>query len=305
MKKPHILFLCFILLICTSAQAQFRKALPNNRAARNDARLNIGLVGGPNFTTWFHFKSEESANWFLVDYKPKVSFNHLFESFGYFGGLSLEYMLGKNTSIGFNAIYSQNNVFLQYVNYFFPCGYQDYVYKEYNLKADYKSVEAYVPLTYYVSLGATKNVKPYFYIAPRVSYIFKGDMAYNTLTIDSTLLSPELNEQGVPVEKWKVDSILSEPLTVPFNTSNFRRLNVGGTVGIGSLFRINTSNYYMLVKFDVSANMNAISTYHAGEVANNEFNHLRYTLTGQASLTFMLPVKKRLKDACVKWGKYN
>ena len=106
MKNLHILLLGFLLLLGITATAQFRKALPNNRlnGQIRDARLNIGLVGGTNFTTWFHFNNEES----------------------------------------------------------FPNGYQQYVHKEYNLKAKYQSVEAYAPLTYYINLSANKNIKPYF-----------------------------------------------------------------------------------------------------------------------------------------------
>ena len=301
MKNLHILLLGFLLLLGITATAQFRKALPNNRlnGQIRDARLNVGLVGGTNFTTWFHFNNEESAQWYLVKYAPHFDTSNYLSNFGYFGGVALEYMLGKNTSIGFNAVYAQNNLNMAYVNDIFPNGYQQYVHKEYNLKAKYQSVEAYAPLTYYINLSANKNIKPYFYIAPRVSYIFKGDMVYNSLTTDSVLVAPG------PPQQWRLDTLSFSTDSVPFNGSNFRRLNVGATLGFGSLFRINTTNYYMLVKFDVSANMNAISTYHKGEVVNNEFNHKRYTATAQASLTFMLPVKKRLKDACVKWGRYN
>ena len=82
-------------------------------------------------------------------------------------------------------------------------------------------------------------------------------------------------------------------------------VKVGATVGVGSLFRINTSNYYFLVKFDVSANMNGIPTFKKGEVDNNEFNYLRFSTDAHATLTFMLPIKKQLKGACMDWGEYD
>ena len=86
LKKLHIL-LCFILLTSVTATAQFRKALPNTRMPFNDARLNVGLVGGANFTTWFHFNSEESAQWYLVRYAPHFDTSNYFSNFGYFGGI--------------------------------------------------------------------------------------------------------------------------------------------------------------------------------------------------------------------------
>ena len=92
---------------------------------------------------------------------------------------------------------------------------------------------------------------------------------------------------------------------VPFNGSAYRKLNVGGTIGIGSLFRFNISNYYILIKFDVSANMNALMTLKQGQIINNDFNHLRYSADAHATLTFMLPIKKPLQDACIRWGKYK
>ena len=93
--------------------------------------------------------------------------------------------------------------------------------------------------------------------------------------------------------------------TIPFNRSTYRALNVGATIGIGSLFRINAGNYYFLVKFDVSANVNGLPTYKNGETDNDEFKYLRYSTDAHATLTFMLPLKKQLQGACMNWGEYD
>ena len=92
MKNLHILLLGFLLLLGITATAQFRKALPNNRlnGQIRDARLNVGLVGGTNFTTWFHFNNEESAQWYLVKYAPHFDTSNYLSNFGYFGGVALE-----------------------------------------------------------------------------------------------------------------------------------------------------------------------------------------------------------------------
>jgi hypothetical protein len=281
MKKLHIILACLILFISVSASAQFRKPLNGGRSNGQikDAKVNIGLVGGGNFTTWFHFNSAESADWYLANYTP-------LPCFGYFGGLAFEYMLSPTMSIGFNAVYTQHNVKLHYVNDHFPNGYQQWVQRYYYLNANYQSVEAYVPFTFYLTT-ASKNIKPYFYVAPRVKYILNGKMTFNTVKLDAN------------------NDTISNVTTAAFmNDSTYRKLNVGATVGVGTQVRFNTSNYYFLVKFDLSANMNALQTFSKYDL-ENEFNHLRYGGSAQASVTFMVPIKKRLMGACMKWGEYD
>lgn len=295
--SARVLFVsAFALFTLTATAQEFKKPLnsPRDRNQASDARWNVGLVGGGNFTTWLHFHSAEASNWSLKNYKPRL-FDPLGSSIGYFGGIAVERMIKNNLSVGLNVVYAQHNMVMGFVDDHFPYIWTGdsikFIQREKVFSAHYRTIEAYLPVTYYLTLGGSKNIKPYAYVAPRVSYIIPNDslatMTHNTVYMqDTSIISTSSN-------------------TVNFNSSTYRSLNMGLTLGIGSLFRINTGNYYFLVKFDLSANMNGIPTFMKGEVVNNEFNHLRFSTDAHATLTVMLPLKKQLQGACMKWGEYD
>ncbi len=316
----HIKFLCATLfvLLTLSATAQFKKPItsPRDRVGSSDAKWNVGLIGGANLTMWPHFSSPESSNWFLQNYKTFDSISPFTQSMGYFGGIGVERMLKSTLSVGLNVVYAQHNVKLGYLDDHFPYAWDTVggnilfgqIVKSFT--ANYRTLEAYVPLTYYIGLASTKNIKPYVYFAPRISYVLpikQNKMTYSASYLD-TIGAPIIDHIDTIINGnvTTFDTVPMEMNTlVPFNASTYRKLNVGGTIGFGSLFRFNISNYYILVKFDISANMYAISTFKKGQIINEEFNHLRYSASAYATLTFMLPIKKPLQDACIRWGKYN
>ena len=158
------------------------------------------------------------------------------------------------------------------------------------LSANYNTIEAYVPFTYYLTLSSKRNIKPYVFVAPRVSYVLGGTMTHTSSDFDINTLD------SIPGS--------SSFQQVTFNDTTYRSLNVGATVGVGMLFRINLGNYYFLVKADASANLNALSTFTSADLFN-EFNHLRNCADGYVSITVLLPIKKQLKGACMKWGEYD
>ena len=299
MKKQHIILTCLLALICGTTTAQFNKALPNMRGNGqvNDAKINVGLLGGGNFTHWQHFVSSQASDWYLATYKPTLRF-------GYFGGIAVEYMWKNDLSIGLNVIYEQHNVGLNYINDNFPTSLNQYIKRNYDFTANYNSIEAYIPVTYYISTGS-KNLKPYFFVAPRFSYILGGDMSYTRTDTDQT---------GQVINTLNSTAVFSEtsyasyygPINL-FNNEydlNLGMLNIGLMAGVGTQFRFNTSNYYFLLKLDLSANVNGFQTFTKYDLAN-EFNHLRYSADAHLTATFMLPIKKRLIGACIRWGEYD
>lgn len=318
-KYAKILLVLIISLQALTVSAQqFRKPLssPRDQYESSNAKWNVGLFGGANLTTWLHFQSKQSSSWFLQNYKTFDSISPITESLGYFGGIGVERMLKNNLSVGLNVLYAQHNVKLGYVDNHFPYAWDfvgdsilfGQIKKEF--LADYRTIEAYVPFTYYIGLASTKNIKPYVYFAPRFSYVLpisQNKMTYSATYYDAFGLTPITDTLIIPSSPVVPTDTLfpTSNNQVPFNVSTYRKLNVGGTIGVGSLFRFNISNYYILVKFDVSANMNAISTFKKGQIINNDFNHLRYSADAHATLTLLLPIKKQLQDACIKWGKYN
>lgn len=281
MKKQHIILSCLLILVCATATAQYKKALPNMRVGQaSDAKINVGLIGGGSYTLWQHFNSAQASDWYLANYKPTFRL-------GYFGGIAVEYMFQNNMSVGLNVLYERHNVGLRYVNERFPVDLDQHIKRIYNLTADYESVEAYVPITYYFNIGS-KNLKPYFYVAPRVSYVLGGNMVYSHTDLDLAT----------------GDTITQQAMAAVFGDSTYRMLNVGGMLGVGAQLRVNTSNYYFLVKFDIAANVNVLHTFTPADLLN-EFNYRRYAADAHATITIMLPIKKRLVGACVRWGEYD
>jgi hypothetical protein len=314
----RFLFVSVFSLFALSATAQFKKPLnsPREQYESSNAKWNVGLIGGANLTTWLHFQNTQASDWYLQNYKTFDSISPFTQSMGYFGGIGVERMLKSNLSVGLNVIYAQHNVKLGFVDPHFPYAWDAFgdsvlygkIKKEF--LADYRTIEAYVPITYYFGMASTNNIKPYVYFAPRFSFILpitKSQMEYTASYYDAFGLTPitdTLINPSIPVVP--TDTLFpTSNNQVPFNVSTYRKLNFGGTIGIGSLFRFNISNYYILIKFDVSANMNALMTFKQGQIINNDFNHLRYSADAHATLTFMLPIKKPLQDACIRWGKYN
>ena len=323
----RILFISLFALFALTATAQFKKPLssPRDRVGINDAKWNVGLVGGANLTTWLHFQSAQASDWFLQDYKAFTfdSISPINESMGYFGGIGVERMLTGNVSVGLNVVYAQHNVKLGYLDDHFPYKWDIvgdsilYGKIQKSFSAKYSTIEAYIPLTYYIGLASTKNIKPYFYFAPRFSYILpltQNKMKYSATYYDAFGNTPIVDTLTDNFGHFilddnnniKIDTLFTTSNnTVPFNRSTYRKFNIGATLGVGSLFKINAGNYYFLVKFDVSANLNGLPTYKDGEIKNDEYKYLRYSTDAQATLTLMLPLKKQLQGACLKWGEYD
>lgn len=298
MKKQHITLFFLLVFLCSNASAQFRKPLtsPRDQIQSSEAKWNVGILGGGNLSTWLHFRSPAASNWYLKNYKP---FDTITNSLGYFGGIGAEYKIKNNFSIGLNVVYAQHRIQLGFTNDHFPMEWDangqqiNYGRIVKGLKASYRCIEAYVPFTYYMGLASKNSIVPYVYAAPRVSYVLPDTIA----SITNTTAYYKNDEENTLIS--------STSNTVKFNNSTYHRINLGATIGVGSLFKISVGNYYFLTKFDISANFNGLPTFNTGEIENNEFNFLRYSTDAQATLTFMLPIKKQLQGACMRWGEYD
>ena len=263
----------------------------------NDAKVNIGILGGGNFTYWQHFNSSQASDWYLATYKPALRF-------GYFGGIAVEYMWKSDLSLGLNVIYEQHNTGLKYLNDHFPTALNQYIKRNYDFTADYRSIEAYIPVTYYISTGS-KNLKPYFFVAPRFSYILDGTMSYTRTDTDQAGQVINTLTSTTEFSEYSYASYYG-PFTLFGNDYelNLGMINIGLMAGVGTQFRFNTTNYYFLLKLDLSANVNGFQTFTKYNLMN-EFNHLRYSTDAHLTATFMLPIKKRLIGACIRWGEYD
>lgn len=275
MKTLFRIILTLVMVQLTvEATAQFKKPLSKPKKQSDEAMFNIGIIAGPSITYWQHFNVAQAADWYLKDYSPKLQIR-------YTGGLYFETILGKHLSVGINALYTQHNVHLEYINDKFPIGWNNgitYSKRTYDLLAKYQSVALALPLTYYF-FTVKDPVRPYLYVAPRLSYIINGVIT-ETIT-DATQSSNPLNNSEFEV----------------LCPSNHIELNVGATAGIGLQFRISMAYYYFLVKTEAFANWNFLNTFSEKQL-ENEFYNKRQDAEAAATITFIFPLKKSLKDAC-------
>ena len=276
MKKVFRYILILVLIqLSHEATAQFKKPLSKPRKQSDEAMFNLGIIAGPSITHWHHFDVAQAEDWYLKDYSPKLQI-------GYTGGLYFETILGKHLSLGISALYTQHKVGFQYINENFPIGWDNdiqYSKRTYDLTADYQSVAVTMPLTYYF-FTVKDPVRPYLYVAPRFSYIIKGKLSQNV-----TDYLQNSSEQSVIDTTGQI---------APDNHVNF---NIGATMGVGIQFRISMAYYYFLIKTEAFANWNFLNTFTKKQL-ENEFNNKRQDADAAATITFIFPLKKSLKDAC-------
>ena len=235
MKKPYFLILT-ALLIGTSVQAQYNKALPSSRSQfySNDARYNIGIIGGGTMTQWLHIGG------------TKTQYHHPF-NIGIVGGLTLERMLQSNLSVGIEGLYAMRKTQLNYEVLNFPVSLHEDSKDFYRqLDAEYQEVNVQIPVTYYMGQG---NFRPFVYAALRGSMPLSGREIWQKKEIlNYGQANQTYSDTGVSLD------------TIEMTAQSMRPWNVGLVAGVGVLFRINFSNYYFLVKADASYHVGAVNS---------------------------------------------
>ena len=290
MKKAYFLILTALLFV-TTAQAQFNKALPTrSQFYSNEAKYNIGLIGGVTMTQWLHIGG------------TKTQFHHPL-NFGIVGGLTFERKLQNNLTIGIEGLYAMRNTQLNYEVINLPVSLTESKNFYRQLDADYQEVNVQIPLSYYTGQG---NIKPFVYVAPRVSVPLSGKEVWQKKEILNYGTS---DQQYVDVGNG-ID-------TVEMTLQNTRPWNIGLVAGAGVLFKINFNNYYFLVKADASYHVAAINSYSREEIHGESQNVIgasyidpyllsyRLNTDATARITLLFPLKKQLKGACMRWGEYD
>ena len=292
MKKSTSIFLLVLLLIGSTAQAQFKKPLQSASSKVNstEARYNIGLIGGITSTYWVHFGGTKTP------YKEPINF-------GIVGGLSIERMLDASNSIGLEGLYAMRNMQLNYDILNFPdaLNVNNNYYRQ--LDVNYQEVDVQAILTHYFSKS---NIRPYVFIGPRVSVPLSGKMVWQKTKIEEYgTANQHLNEAYGSVD------------TVEMTAQNTRPWNVGIVAGAGLMFKLNLNNYYFLVKADVSAHAAFINSFTREEINGQSQNvvgagyidpyllGMRFNTDAMAKITFLFPLKKQLQGACIRWGEYD
>ena len=311
MKKSRAIFLIAFLLIGITVQAQFNKPIKSSYSVvgTSEARYNVGITGGLTTTHWFHFGG------------TKTRYNQPF-NFSPVGGLVVERKLNKNASIALEGLYVMRNTQLNYYVTNFPVAFnqpsKDY-YRQ--LDVNYQEVNVQVPLTYYLGQPNSK-MRPYVFVAPRVTVPLSGNMIWQRTEVS-----------GYGTENQQLIESTTKIDTVAMSAQNTWQWNIGLVAGAGIMYKLNISNYYFLIKADVSAHA-ALAYFtviqdkpfvHASLIDSftYEENHgesqnvigagyidpylLGYRVNTDAAvkITLMFPLKKQLKGACMRWGEYD
>jgi len=290
--KKTIAILSFLFIFGHLAQAQFRKPLTSasSKVNSSEALYNIGLFGGLNSTYWLHFGGTET--------KYNQPFN-----FGITGGLAIERMLNKSTSVSLEGYYAMRNLQLNYDILNFP----EQINVNYNyyrqLDVNYQEVDVQAILTQYFS---NSTLRPYVFIGPRVSIPIAGNMIWQ---------KKKYEDYGTAQQHF--DESYASVDTVEMTAQNTRQFNVGLVAGVGLLYKVNVGNYYLLIKGDISGHAAFINSFTSEEIHGESQNvigagyidpyllGMRFNTDVTAKITFMFPLKKQLQGACIRWGEYD
>ena len=292
MKKAYFLTLAILLLVGSTAKAQFNKPLlsSNNRSYSTEAKYNVGIIGGATMTYWLHFGGTKTPY--------RTPFN-----FGLTGGIVVERMLNKSTSVSLEGLYAMRNTQLNYEVLNFPVALNQSKDFYRQLNADYQEVNVQIPLTYYFG-QANSNIRPYVFAAPRATIPLGGKMIWQ---------KKEILNSGTDSQQY-IDSSVD---TVEMNAQNSRQWNVGLVVGAGVRFKINIGNYYLIAKADLSGHAAVINSFTSEEIHGESQNvigagyidpyllGMRFNTDATARITILFPLKKQLKGACMRWGEYD
>ena len=292
MKKSTIIFLFTLLLVGSTAQAQFRKPLqsPNSQLNSMEAKYNIGLTGGLTSTYWLHFGG------------TKTRYHEPF-NFGIVGGLAVERMLDATNSVTVEGLYAMRNLQLNYEVLNFPVALNESRDFYRQLDADYQEVDVQAFLTHYFSKN---TIRPYVFVGPRVSVPLAGKMVWQ---------KKEILEYGTENQHYNDNNISID--TVEMSAQNTRQWNVGLVAGVGVMFKLNVSNYYFIIKADVSGHAAVINSFSREEIHGESQNvigagyidpyllGMRFNTDVSAKVTLMFPLKKQLQGACIRWGEYD
>ena len=295
MKKTNLIIMVMALcLIGVSVSAQTRKQYskplqpaysPN---ASNDAKYNIGIIGGGTFTNWIHLGGSGTT------------FSHpIQQNLGIIGGLTFEKVVNNHTTVGIEALYAMRNVQLSHTLADFPVAINMSNDINKNFNASYTEVAIQAPFSLYFNNTPNATFRPYVFAAPRITVPLSGTMLWEKeYMLNDSLLSTQLD-------------------TVAMSKQNFQIFNIGVVLGAGVTMRINLPSYYFLIKLDASYHVGLLNTHTKLEM-EDEIDHVvgstyiepkllekRFSTDANIKLSIFFPLKKQLKGACMNWGEYD
>lgn len=292
MKRPLAIILFLFLTASLSAQVQFRKPLRSQKQGANLAFSNytIGLKMG---CPWSVMLDSELSK---VTYSGNIGYN--------FGIVAERYF--SMFSVGVEALFSQKGTKMYYDMPFQQSLDSTGIFHR-EFSTGYNMVSVRVPLTYYFK-GIFKNdqIIPYVFIAPQVDIplsfnatLSKGEFLFKNPPTQTTITNYDIYINN------QLES-MDDTVTKPVNTNAL--LNIGALAGVGLMARIPTDGSAIIIKFDVAANFGLRNLAEEGfiikkdhttdEWVMKENDHIIRSHDIEANLSIIIPIKRRLHDAC-------
>ena len=332
MKRLAYIFLISLIAISGNTKAQFAKPLPPKQDPWAEAQFSVGVIGGLSATRWFHQGGtntvfEQPITTITMDSLLTTTLNNAL------AGIVVQKKLGDYNAIGLEVIYANRSTELNH-KYLTPDAFNHSIKIRDRSSVQYSELLFQIPITQYLT-NSTKAIRPYVFIAPRVTIPLQGAIALekDTLVNDSPMFfqyNTGPNHQSSQAPTTIVDSL---------SARNMGSWNIGAVVGLGLQFRIPLgSSYYFDTKLDASCHLgllNSYSKYERGLVVKKDSNGndvldpngnpvldlpidlntnepidpsligKRYISNATVKLTLLFPIKKIQKDACVSWGEYD
>lgn len=263
-----MIFLVLGLLAVMTAQAQFAKPLKKKSDAKKV--FSLGVTGS------------YAANGMIYSAVTQSSMQPVF---GPIFGLAAEWGTMQRLSVGMDVSYAMRGNKEAFATEF-QTSYTTTTIARVKYDMSLTGIELRVPFALY--FGEGEHLKPYVYLAPRLSVWLGGNVHWER-TYDDTY------------QPITFDSELTDAMTQPFDLS--------AEAGVGLCSRLKIGRRAMYVKLEVGYGLSVLSNFSQGEV-NEEvvfegWGDIAHERLGQrrlqnaeARLTILLPLQKLPDDAC-------
>lgn len=283
MKRILIFLFIVSLLPLTSLRAQDGGKKPlkqRNFANSNVSGICVGLKAGGLCGDMIYSS--------LKEVKPRGLF-------GPVAGLAVEWNVNSVFSVGFDAMYAVHGG-RKVIDSDFQISFTEINTSRVDYRFVMNCVDFRLPLTIY--LGYDGDTRPYCFVAPNFSLLLNGKAEWHRTYLNENPYVSSLDYES------------------PLTKANARPYELSVLAGIGVSHRFKINQMKMFLKVDLGYDFGLMNDFSDAEM-NHEVDFIgwgggNYESLGTRRLqalelkaSLMIPIKKPLKDACMKWGEYD
>lgn len=283
MKRILVLLFIVSLLPFTSLYAQVGGKKPltqKNYANSNASGISVGVKAGGVCNDLIYSSVKQAKARGL---------------FGPIAGIAFEWNASNVFSVGFDALYAVHGG-RKAIDSEFQTSFTETNTAQVDYRMTMNCVDFRIPLTCY--LGYESDTRAYCFIAPNFSLVLNGNIEWHRTYLNENAFVNALDYE------------------VPLTKANARPYEISVVAGIGVCRRFQINQLKMLVKVDLAYDFGLMNDFSDAEL-NHEVTFVGWGGSDQESLgtrhmqalelkaSLMIPIKKPLKDACVRWGEYD